>query len=229
MLGKQIPVYLDDLEASVFSKLISRIHEEGGLDLVLSILPAQRASKLFSSGKGDILVPYPLNQQELTPGRELDGDFLASNPLATIDRHVLTLPGRDAITSPEDLKGLRVGVTLGYIYGNLEEIDDIRLISATNQVSLVKMLYSERVDAVVSFPFETKVIAKKLELAPLPWFDPDYVISRSNIVMLFRDTNRGKILQGSVNDTLAILQKSGYLDRISQTFEVEREAEQTFN
>ncbi|MCZ4279276.1 transporter substrate-binding domain-containing protein [Kiloniella laminariae] len=223
LLGKQIPVYLDDPEASVFGKVVSSIRQESQLDLALSILPPQRASKLFASGKGDILIPYPLNQKNVkTPGQELGGAFVASKSLAMINRHVLTLSNKNTVSSPEDMKGMKVGISLGYAYGNLEEIDGIRLISATNQTSLVKMLYSERVDAIVSFPFEAQIIARNLALGPMPWFDPDYVLSRSSIVMLFRDTARGIILQSRINGALEKLRQRGDLEMIAEAFEAEQ-------
>ena len=220
VFGKKIPQFLDDPQHSPFGILLRQLEITSGLDLEIRLLPAKRATSLFDRGEADILLPFPVAAGDTSPFDQFETSILASQPVAHLYRHILTLPPSDVVESPSDLRNLRVGTALGYEYQLPEDIlKHVDLYQAADQAALVKMLYRKRVQAIVSFPFEAQLIARKLGLKPAPRHSREYILSRSDIVMLLHDTERGRSLLQTVNAALGILEKNGEIERLSRAFE----------
>ena len=220
ILGKIIPQFLDDPLNSPFGAFLHQLEKNSGLDFEIKLLPAKRATSLFARGDGDILIPFPVAEGDKSPFDQFEIPVLVSDPVAHLYRHILTLPPNPIISSPQELKGVRVGTALGYEYKLPQEIlAQVDLFQASDQAALVKMLYRKRVQAIVSFPFEAQLIARKLGFSPVPHHSHDYILSRSDIVMLLQDSDRGIRLLGRINKALKILAANGEIDRLTQTFE----------
>lgn len=217
--GKTIPRFLDDPIESPFGEFLSHLSQKAELKFIIRLYPARRAKKLFMQGEADILIPFPMAQDNPGQLNQFEKALIHSLPIARLHRHFLTLSTHEIISDPSQLKDKKIGLTQGYEYRFPDILaEENNLVHAVDQASLVRLLYRGRVDAIASFPFEALLIAKNLKLTPPPRHDPNYILSVSNIVMLLHDTERGQGILNKIDTAIKELQKSGEIKRLTDSF-----------
>lgn len=217
--GKKIPHFLDHPTNSPFTRFLRKLEKISGIEFTIHLLPAKRATVLFEQGEADLLIPFPIVKKEAEAFSEFSSKPLASYPVAKLQRHILTLQSKPRIHSLREARGYKIGLTLGYEYAfDLLDFPGMTFDYSPDQVSLVKKLYSGRIDAIVSFPFEAALIAKKLGNGKPPHYESEFVLSYSDIVMLMHDNERGRKITKQLNLYIVEMEKSGELQELSQSF-----------
>ncbi|MDX1736610.1 MAG: hypothetical protein R3261_00120 [Alphaproteobacteria bacterium] len=214
--GKKIPFYLDNIDTSPFGVFIKELDKRHPANFKLEILPPNRAQKKFDSGDGDLLLPFPISPHKDEEIYEIfDSYVIPTTSLAKINRHVISLSPAPSINNLSELYGLQLGLVTGYNYApSISSLPNTTYVYANNQIALMKMLASARVDAILSFPFEARLIAKKLELSRSIEYNPDFIITKADIVMLGHITFRGRKIVETTSMIIDQLRDEGRLDEI---------------
>ena len=153
------------------------------------------------------------NQITITPERE--AKYLFSAPYVIDGAQLVIRRGNDSIKETADLSGKTVGVNLGSNYEQLlRQLDNAEQITIkTYDTGIEHDVALGRTDAFVMDRLSSLALIKKanlpLQLAGKPF-------ERIENAWPFRDTEKGRILQGEVNQTLEAMRKDGTLTEISR-------------
>lgn len=200
-----IPVHVENANRGLFIDLVKTVASEAGVPIRISVQPPPRALHNFAGGTQAMLFPaldvlFPVDATIVRSKEAIDckEDF------------VFTRQGTPRLTSLEDLKGRRVGVTRGYPYAR--EVNDGELFivepASTDEANL-KKLVAGHIDA---FILDEKTGIHALEATGLSrkvQYDETRPVSRQEVYYAFQNTPEGRQLAERFSAALAELKKDG--------------------
>ena len=212
-----IPVHVEGPDKGLFVELNKTLAESVGIEIRIDVMPPPRALLALSEGSHEALFPaldvlFPLDQ---LPPR-------TAEPIDCKEDFVFTRRGETRLRTLEDLRGKTVAITRGYPYApevtssDLFEIEEGR----TDEINLQKLI-AGRVDAFVLDEKTGIEAIRRMGIADLVQYDPSVPVSRQEVYIAFRDTERGRALAVEFSNALAQLKHSGRYAQITRgiTFE----------
>lgn len=198
-------------------RLLRAVLAEAGYDMKLSYYPWDRNILLLRQGQLDLLLPYSCGPQRLVYA-------LCSDPL-TYGEMVLFHHRSQSLDwqAINDLKGLRIGTTLGYSYGETfdraVEAGELTTEVGRNEETSFRLLAYRRLDAYVQ---DRAVGYHTLrQMAPIEnVYELTHharPINREALrVMARRDDPDAQTIINRINTVLARLMEAGDLERLQQ-------------
>lgn len=166
-------------EVSIISMDIPGLHQsdgQGEYDQIISssvvasgmaslkIVPPARAEVSFSKCTNCCLSPANKNPEFYDYG----DDTVMTKPMATAMVLVFTAAGSEPVTSLEQLKGKRVGIRRGMVYGSTVDNAGLKT-NETNTISAnIKKLNAGRLDAFIAYSPDVYTAFEEMGMEPLP-------------------------------------------------------------
>jgi len=206
----KIPLMVVDEQNGVFVELVKTIAKRANLNTDIVIYPVKRTIKKFLNKKIDVLFPA------------VDAFFTKStNPLKSSEfiyvktDFTFTKKGEKLLKTLPDLKGKRVGITLGYKYDDALINDssisfDIALSDHVNAKKLVR----GNIDAFVVEEKSGLKAFSDLGFIDKIQYDKYTPLSKKDVYVAFQNNEKGKQLSLTVSKILKEMKQDGTFERI---------------
>lgn len=157
-------VYIIEEDGSgVYQKVLREAARRSGISYKEKIYPIKRALKNFSKRRG--LCMYGM----IDPAINMVGEenLVTSFPMGVAKLYIFTKKGTPAITSLKQLKGKRVGGTIGYedYYKDIRK-KGVRFDYVGNEKGNIKKLMAGRIDVMLGFLPDYALHLPKLSFSP---------------------------------------------------------------
>ena len=180
-----IPMMAESPARGMFIRMYEEIASRTGQEFIIDILPPRRAVQAFVSGKYDAFGAFP-SLSELPVS-------LASVPYYLRENLIFYKPGRfgpNGIAAPDDLAGLKVGLSAYHYPPAITNRQDVDFERVPNDLSLLRMVASNRLDAAIIERTSGLHIRDLLGLADI--IDSlDIPVTTENVFSLFQANREG--------------------------------------
>ena len=188
-----------------------------GVSFKKSILPIKRANKNFQKDKTSCIFPTTLSVKKTFHPDLKEIKLIQSDPIDKISMRVFTRPDEEKISSMEELKKRNIKA-IAYWQGlNIEKIvpqKDTLLEPTPNEEVRLKMLYSNRADAIIGFMPDVYLAADKLQL-PKPLFNENFaILLNQEASLVCHDTEKNIELIKNFNQHIKNMKENGKLSSI---------------
>jgi hypothetical protein len=146
IIGTDIPGLHQKDGKGVYDVIINQTLVSKGLGS-LKVLPPARAEAEFSSCQNCCFSPANKNPEFYDFG----GDVSKSEPMNVAKVYIFSAPGKSAFGGYGDLKGKKVGVRRGMIYGKSYDGANLKASEANTLEQNIKKLETGRIDAMVAY------------------------------------------------------------------------------
>lgn len=141
------------------SHMVVEIFKESNIGVEFDFIPDNRALKMTKSGKYDATFLW-------SKSSEREQDFVLSQPLFVVEEVLLHTSAHEfSINGYEDMKPHRLGVTLGYFYGDAFEKAKteykFRIQTSSSDAESLERLLTDKVDLIIGVPETMMVLARK--------------------------------------------------------------------
>lgn len=188
-----------------YQQILIEAARRSGVSLNEHVYPLKRAVKAFTSK--EVLVIYGMTSAVVD--QIGDEQILTSYPLGVYKLFVFTRKGSAAISSVEQLKGLRVGGVIGYeAYYQTLLAYGVKLDYVGNEDLQFKKLSVGRIDAIVGFMPDWLVFADTLI------YDPNFPISVGYDYLTVWKTPLGQAFVEQISPALQEMHQDGSLKAI---------------
>lgn len=212
VLGKSIPQHMTTKPDSMFPSILREAAKRAGHEIKLEIYPGKRALSMFNAGIGDVLAPVQL--ELMSPG-PFKVQVIGSEPVLNTPRFIFSRAYTKLYHTLEDLRGIRLGLVSGFKYGDhIDGNPNLNVHMANNVPTLLKMLNSGRIEALIAFPHSIRRI-KNLHPNEIPIYDKNSPIAPNHIAFAFRDTPRGNSLRDSLSAAMVSMKEDGTMARLA--------------
>lgn len=202
-----IPLMVESEQQGIFIRLTKALAAEAGLDVRIVLFPAKRALSEFEQGNLDGLFPAIDVSMPVPYERSLS--------IYSKDDFAFTLREQPLLTSVEQLRNKRVGITSGYPYSRLLTGNpDIQPMMANTDLQNVQMLLAGRIDVFVVEQYSGLRALEQADASDRVHYNPLQPLSRQDVFYAFRTGQNGQALAHQINQALSRLQKSGALAKL---------------
>ncbi len=204
---------LDNDPNSGYNKLLDKVLPTQSHYLKYQRYPLTRALRKFAEAKRVCLFPASKTAAAFIIGTETD-NLYESISIDSVSSHFISAPGKKMIEQASDLDGLKVAIQHG-VSGNafLNINPNMAFITAPDDLTALKMLYANRVDAMYGWYPDVYYIAEKNNL-PLPSFNPELVVFKTTTHFVCKGFGGYEDLLKILNIRIRKLRKSGELKSI---------------
>ncbi len=204
---------INDTEGT-FVLITREVERRTGLKFNIVFKPTKRAVEDFKAGEGDMLFPAVEGIY-----KKKDGIIQSEESFYTKKDYIFTHKNQPIFSDVKELKGLTVGILRGYLDHCVSkdfkaEDRDFKIEETDNlQQSAIK-LRNNRIDAFVGE--ETAVLGscRILGILDKVHYDKNSPIAIANTYYVFRDTDKGRMLEMKVSAALHEMKSDGTLDSI---------------
>lgn len=185
-----------------------------GLEYELQIKSFTRYKRAFKRNINSCIFPANMGVVKKIAGKNLKQKLITADSVDYVGLVVLTANSDANITTRGDLAGRKVAISpilKSKIF--LKGIDLTSLKLADNNEVLLKMLYRNKVDAIIAFMPDILLAAKKLNY-PLPHSSALWLIKKHPISIVCHDTVDNRAFVQQFNKHLQQLKSSGRLREI---------------
>lgn len=195
-----------------YNELLSTM-EKMGLEFDLSFKSLKRILREINQ-EGCIFPSSVAALKHLTPAEYKDIPLIESDVVDYVSLRVFTKPSSKTIANLKELDHKKIALWLGYdpkIY--LNDID-VKVEFTPDEVTRIKMLYNDRVDAAIGFMPDGILAAEQLNLPP-PHFHKDLALFENvGTSAVCHNTPKNVLFLSEFNSILKKLRESGDLRRI---------------
>ncbi|MEH6491485.1 substrate-binding periplasmic protein [Halopseudomonas sp.] len=194
----------------------NRVLNELGYEAQWQLMPWRRALYDTASGSADAIL-------DITPNPEREPQYIfPAEPLSHSESVLFYHIDRPhQFTGLQDLRGLKIGVSAGYVYGNPEfmHADYFSREPAANTEASLLMLMRERVDMVIMNKRVGQFTLRKLGLDQQVAYHP-LVISSGALFLAFHRSPDMAALAKRFSSNLSTFKRSGEYLQILQRYSV---------
>ncbi len=211
-----IPRMVVDAHSGVFIELTRTLADRSKLEIEIVVIPPKRAIAYFQDQRFDVLFP---GMDVYFPPGHLP---VKSEELITVKcDFVFTKKGTPMLTTIDDLRGKRVGITLGYPYTR-ELLDNPHIIfdKAPSDEINTKKLIAGRIDAFVVEERTGTQAFLNTGLQEMVQYDKAAPISEQEVYYAFQDTEKGRQLAHLITQALREMKEDGTFAEIMQKGDV---------
>ncbi|MDN3637859.1 transporter substrate-binding domain-containing protein [Simiduia curdlanivorans] len=181
----------------------------------LTVVPGGRATAMFEAEKVDGLYPSWISAKYKV-------NALYTAPFMQVDHFIYSKPGAAAFSKLADLKGRRLGLIQHYqLQLDFAAQEDLFITYARNSQTLMTLLLSGRVDAVILSDIEVNALQKAMQIEALS-VDPSAVLLTKHLGYVLHDNAKGRALHERINAAIVEAQNTGalsaYLNNAVQGF-----------
>jgi len=202
-----IPLMVESKDEGIFIELTQALAKEAGFELVIIVLPPQRALEDFEANNVDGIFPA----LKVT----MPEKYVRSSLVYVKRDYSFTVKGKPPLEKIADLSGKLVAITSGYPYAEKLTTDkSIRFVVTNSDGQNVKMLLAGRVDAFVVEEksgleaFSNNGSRKQIS------YNPAQPLSEQDVFFAFQKNIRGKMLADRISAALVVLKANGTFARI---------------
>ncbi len=209
-----VPELMISETEGTFVLITREIERRTGLKFDIVFKPTKRAVEDFKAGEGDMLFPAVEGNY-----KKENGIIQSEVSFYTKKDYIFTLKTRPVLKDVKELKGLNIGILRGYLDHCVNEEfkaeeRDFTLEETDNLEQSARKLNNERIDAFVGEETAVSGACKILGLRNEIHYDKNSPIAVSKTYYVFRNTDRGRILERKVSAALQEMKYDGTLDRI---------------
>lgn len=212
-------IYKEDGQLKgTYVDIIREVCKQLNIEPEFQLYPWKRCVKMVKIGKADAIFP-PFLTQERT-----EFLYFPSEPMSFTKNVIVAMKKNNIkMKTFDDMKGLVVGVNIGYSYG--PEFDthkkDLKLDYCTDEKMQIRKLAAEnpkRMDIAVASEEPFKFMSKKLGLSDK--FEVIFVLSEKPSYVAFSKATgeKGKLLSEKFSKTLGRLKKEGIIQKIEDKY-----------
>jgi len=199
----------------VFSRIVTEAFALEGINVEYGFFPWKRSIEYAKEGKWDGTFAWAYERPDFKP------DFYFSNPFASVPKAIFHLKHKPLNwKTVDDLKGLRIGITAGFTYGEAFDLAVKEGKLTVEEVSLdeqnIRKLLAGRFDA---FAMEIDVAMYLMqtilshEQADLITYHPNILMEAQMSVAFPKKSEKSTRLVETLNRGLQKLKESGKLDQ----------------
>ena len=202
-----IPSLVESAQQGTFVEVARKVSAKAGYPAEIIFYPAQRTRDAFASGQLDGF--FPALSQSLTQ------PHYASSSFALKRIYAFTRAGDDVITSLQDLRGKRIGYTLGFTYSeSLLKVQEAEYQSTILEPQSVKKLLAGRIDVLLGDETSTLGAIRAQGAVHQIHYDPASPLDEHPIYFAFRNTPRGKKLAADFSVVIDAMKANGDLQQL---------------
>jgi len=196
-----------------YNQMWGRLNELG-LSKPLAVSPLKRAFRDFSAAKQSCLFPTTIESLKGSFPQFKDANLISSKGVDYVVLRVMTKKGTPIITDMNQLNGKRVAIWNGldpniYLKGVNASVE-----TTTDEAVRLKMLYNDRVDAVLGFIPDTFLAADALGIEPPEYDDNLNFFSDHTVALVCFDSPENRKTIQSFDKHLSTLKNNGELKTI---------------
>ena len=213
-------VLFPDYNEGPYGTLLSSIEEKSTAKFAVKLMPSLRVRQSLYSEQPKVDCEFPSAFAHLSDDDMRFGPFLESEPLNTVAVYIVTRPEDAVLRNIEDLSGLRVGAIRGYGYGPIlkpmiegTQNHNVVFDLANSEENSIRMLYRERVDALIAYAPDVLNAAQQLEFEA-PNFDASAPLFVVPDALVCRDTPETQKFLTHFNSVVKSMRQSGELETI---------------
>lgn len=206
IIGTDIPGLHQQDGKGVYDVIVNQTLVSKGLG-ALKVLPPARAEAEFKSCQNCCFSPANKNPEFYDFG----GDVSVSEPMNVAKVYIFSAPGKRPFSSYADLKGKKVGVRRGMIYGNSFDAANLKASEANSLEQNIKKLETGRIDAMVAYVPDAYLALSGMGKGEFP-HTKDQPTAIHNDALVCRGVPAGFLDQ--FNQNLKALSSSGKLNSI---------------
>ena len=206
----QIPLMVVNEQNGIFVELVNAIAKRANWDIDIVIYPVKRTLKRFLNQKIDVL--FPAVDAFFTRGTNL---VKSSELIYVKTDFTFTKKGEKLLKTIADLKGKRVGITLGYKYDDALMADSsISFVIALSDQINAKKLVRGNIDAfIVEEKSGLKAFLDSGFIDKIQ-YDKHTPLSKKDVYLAFQNNEEGKQLSLTVSKILREMKQDGTFERI---------------
>jgi len=196
VVAKQIEGFVDSPVSGFLVEQLRSLEGNSIYRFDIHVVPPARAVKLFETGQYDILLPHPQKPDEF------------SVSLYTKNTHAFYHKDTGVLRSWEDLEGLDVVVTRGYVLDKkLLDGKAQNVYESVDDMMGLKMLSKKRVQAMIGEERSLSAIIESTGMSELSYDDSSPLVS-SGVYLLFWQQRVPLSTQKEINNLLQARQLS---------------------
>jgi len=185
-----------------------------GVSKKLLVFPLKRALRNYKPTGNSCIFPSKINSLIKIFPQFNNSDFIASNGVDYVRIKVMTRPGEPVVKELSQLRGKRVAIWNGLDPKAFLPGLDVRIETTLNEEVRLKMLYGNRVDAIIGFIPDALIAADKLGIK-VPSHEGAYTyFADSPITLVCYNTEENRKFINKFNTLIKQLKLSGELREI---------------
>jgi ABC-type amino acid transport substrate-binding protein len=187
---------------------------QDGFSFEIDYLPLKRVWR--GMAEDSLACTFPSSSSAVALGTNMDiSNFIQSKTIDHVSYRVVVRPGEAIVTDPTKLIGKRVAVWNGMPNAKLLGQENIELEETNSEETRVKMLFNDRVDAMIGFVPDLHIVAEQLGY-PQPESAGSLVVwgGRNGTHLVCHDTPENRALIEQFDNVLTKVKTSGRLREI---------------
>lgn len=203
---------------SQYNLLLNELAEQG-FEADFQFLPINRVWRTLAEDRTACTFPASAQSVELAVEGTSVADLIQSEIIDHVSYRVVVKPGNQKIISADDLVGKNIAAWNGMPNEQLVGVPGVNFIETNTEETRVKMLFNDRVDAMVGFIPDLHLVAERLGFEQPN--SKDVLIlwgGRNGTRLVCYDTPENRATINSFNAALAKVKASGRLREILGKF-----------